>query len=697
VKRATAKAKSAVSTSDSSANVPRAKTSSPSTAPSHGRLGVDPVASSPPPKDHDLTTAAVAGLQPESRKPKARERRIAIVPHAEPDALPLGRPSTCTRPVLSPSDGHEQECSTGREGGCGTKLDVVDKISGTARGVQDQGGRPPEGRTETEESPQTIPSSEGVGPAAPSVHPGTVCPGAGRTGARGSQRSALGQAIYDECNKRIARQQAKERRRRLSQRDFARRTKTPFRTRSSTTTSRPPHPHYDPDHVLPRVDSIAHAVEKAIREGTYQPVPAVDFEVPKPGGGTRTVTWFSIVDAAVSKWLLTRLSKRHAHELSTYAYGFRTDRGIVHAIENIAREVRAHEGVFVAEYDFLSFFDNIGHDHLFKVLDEIFRLGPRDLKLVKTIVKTPRAASWDDFRTGKSYVPDKGIPQGSAVSLFLANAACWALDRELEGSGAVFSRFGDDVCAVGTTLKVAKRVRKAMRKQAARAGTPINVEKSPGIRFYGDRPPKGVAVVDAIDFVGHRITKHGVAIAAKSLKKILTKIDLVIFLHLLHGPQQGTLPKTWSIDDEREELVGLMSELRSYIYGRGVWEKELRDALESGEPTVPARGIIARYPAVDHGGEEMLRAIDRHMVEALTKAHWARVRIFREHGLNLPVITRQGFARGQWLVGFNKARTPSALLAWRYARLARRAGLPVRGGYGGDDNYDDESGHEGSD
>jgi hypothetical protein len=542
-------------------------------------------------------------------------------------------------------------------------------------GVEDEGGRPPESRTETTESAST--STSVGGSPAPSVRLVDVGQGAERKGANGSQRSALWHAIEGECKKRIARAQAEARRRRLSQKDFARRTRTSAPSRSRGTQKAVLHPHFDPRHVLGNIDSVAHAVAKAIGAGTYKPIPAVDIKVPKTGGGTRTVTQFSIVDAAVSKWLLQRLAKRYDNMLSTYAYGFRPDRGLADAVENIAREVRRGDGFYVVEVDFKDFFDNVDHAYLFQILKEMFRLGPRDLQLVKTLVTTPRAASREAYRAGETHRPTKGIPQGSSVSLFLANAVCWELDRELESSGARFARWADDVVAICSSEKIAKRVMKIMRGQATRAGTPINKKKSPGIRHFGHDSPEGIERIDAIEFVGHSITKDGVGIASKSLNKFLDAIDRIVFLHLLHDPQRGHLPKRWSLDDERRELLSLMRELRSYIYGRGVKEADLRTALSRRAATKPARGIIARYTALDHGCAETLRAIDRYIVNAITKTHAARWHLFRAHGLNPPIIERHAFAHGSWHEGVAQALVPSALYAWHYARLVRCAGMPM--------------------
>src|SRR5438067_2117545 len=58
---------------------------------------------------------------------------------------------------------------------------------------------------------------------------------------------------------------------------------------------------FNPYYVRSHVGSIAYAIRKALRTGTYKPRPAVIYEVPKKDGGTRRISVFQVADNAVSR------------------------------------------------------------------------------------------------------------------------------------------------------------------------------------------------------------------------------------------------------------------------------------------------------------------------------------------------------------------------------------------------------------
>jgi hypothetical protein len=437
---------------------------------------------------------------------------------------------------------------------------------------------------------------------------------------------------------------------------------------------------------------------KAYRTGCYKPRPALNVQIPKPNGGTRTVTVFGAADAAFSVWLFDRLSRAHAHEFSSYAFGYRRDRGAKHAVEHLEREIRRLGKGYLVEFDFESFFDNIDHEYLFRLLRDVFRIGPLDLKAIEAIIKTPRASSVADYVAGKTTIPTKGIPQGSCVSLFLANVIFWELDRELERL-AVFARFADDAtsaCADGEQAKAGERL---VRNHAERAGTPINEskEKSPGIRYFGPNPPPGVPVADALEFVGHKITPEGITIATKSIKRIRARIADKIYKPLLHFPNQGlTPPASWSQRDEDCLLLGLLRELRRYVYGPGVAERQMREALDIGRAFKPMRGFVGRYGALDRAAAPTMRELDQFMLKTLSSAYARRMRLLAAAGVRCRSVTIKDFAEGTWHTNDPEARVPSAFFAWRFSRLSGSGGQPKFGGYGDDEDDNEESGHDGS-
>ena len=72
-----------------------------------------------------------------------------------------------------------------------------------------------------------------------------------------------------------------------------------------------PHRHFDPIHCKRHASLIATAIWNKVLRLEYRTEPAVNFEIPKTDGTKRTVTAFSIPDAALANVLLRRTMTRN--------------------------------------------------------------------------------------------------------------------------------------------------------------------------------------------------------------------------------------------------------------------------------------------------------------------------------------------------------------------------------------------------
>ena len=207
-------------------------------------------------------------------------------------------------------------------------------------------------------------------------------------------------------------------------------------------------PHFNPFYIRSRIDSIGYTINRRVKSGTYNPNPALLVGIPKPTGGTRDISISTIPDAAVSYWLGQQLLNRNAHRFSSYTYAYRADRNAHHAIYHLMSDIRGQNRLFVLEYDFSKYFDSIWYAYLKATLTKHFEVSARELSLITKLLNTPRARSVADYQASTFETPTLGIPQGSSVSLFLANVACYELDREIEKVGVVFARYADDTLIV---------------------------------------------------------------------------------------------------------------------------------------------------------------------------------------------------------------------------------------------------------
>lgn len=185
------------------------------------------------------------------------------------------------------------------------------------------------------------------------------------------QRSIKTQ-ILRECEKLIQRYHMRVNQRKKYEKRYAKRTGL---VAATPATYEPQHlalhPHFNPFYVRSRIDSIAHSITEKIRHRQYQPNPALCLPIPKPGGGHRNITIFPIPDAAISNLLFHSLRGRNQQFFSSYAYAYRGDRSVHHAVQHLYRYVRGTARVFALNYDFSKYFDSIDHEYLRNKLQDV--------------------------------------------------------------------------------------------------------------------------------------------------------------------------------------------------------------------------------------------------------------------------------------------------------------------------------------
>src|SRR5690606_13916904 len=77
----------------------------------------------------------------------------------------------------------------------------------------------------------------------------------------------------------------------------------------------------------------------------------------------------------------------------------------------------------------------------------------------------------------------KGIPQGTSLSLFLANFICWNLDKSLEKIGLTFARYADDTVIFSQSYERICQAYNAIDDFSKSSGVPVNRYKSHGINL----------------------------------------------------------------------------------------------------------------------------------------------------------------------------------------------------------------------
>lgn len=131
---------------------------------------------------------------------------------------------------------------------------------------------------------------------------------------------------------------------------------------------------------------------------------------------------------------------------------------------------------WICSTDIKTFYDSIQQDRLMKVLGRKMK-SPAALRLVKRAIRTPtvprntRRARHDEFR------PERGVPQGLAISNILAAIYLKEVDEAMKSIGVAYFRYVDDVLIYGGKDDVEKALR-SLRARLRRRGLSLHPEVS---------------------------------------------------------------------------------------------------------------------------------------------------------------------------------------------------------------------------
>lgn len=398
---------------------------------------------------------------------------------------------------------------------------------------------------------------------------------------------------------------------------------------------------FNPFYVKKHASSIAHSISKKIENGTYRPFEESSNNIQKPSGGYRKVAIYQIPDAAVSTLFYRRLLSKNKHRFSSFSYAYRNDRNVHFAIQDIAVELTQNARVFVAEFDFSKFFDMISHEYLYKQFDENgFFITDRERIVIKA------------FLEGR----DKGIPQGTSISLFLANLACWKLDKLLEKEGLQFARYADDTIVWSKDYSKITKAFDIITTFSKEVGVELNQEKSEGISILCPlgMPSELSKKKDYVEFLGYSISIDKVSIKKTSVNKIKREISYILYKHLIQ-PLNSTPLKALKIPANNKDmaLLSAMSEIRRYLYGN-LSEDMIAAYLTGNSNRIFFKGVMSFYPLIND--IKQMKSLDGWLVNAVYKAVQKRSKLLVLHNQPRNHMFPFNANQKELLIGCNKHR-----------------------------------------
>jgi RNA-directed DNA polymerase len=412
---------------------------------------------------------------------------------------------------------------------------------------------------------------------------------------------------------------------------------------------------FDPYYVRAKADTISHAVTHALRNGHYEPHRPAGFRVPKADGSQRLVSTFPIVDELISNRLYRSLLEKNRPRFSARAYAYRADLSAHDALMHVQSELAQEQRVFIAEYDFSKFFDRISHDHIWQTIDEMGLIRTKlEERLLQVFLKAPAAYETLQQKLEEAAPRAEGVPQGSSISLLLANIAAVPLDRALERLGVGFVRYADDTLIWSRDYAAICEAVQILHAEAANIGSPINLEKSNGVRILVPPDTRYVefSSTATVEYLGHSIGLRSLTMKSTVVSKIKCHIQSLIFSNLVREPLSGTQASGRLRNGLDRDYVAFLWQLRRYLYGP-LSEQQVRRFQHRQIPPMTFEGLMSFFPLVDD--DAVLLDLDRWISTQTWLAIKKRSRLL--NSLQLVEIPRAWQLSREELIGYRDIST----------------------------------------
>lgn len=231
---------------------------------------------------------------------------------------------------------------------------------------------------------------------------------------------------------------------------------------------------------------------EAIRNDAYRPVRPLVKQVPKAGGGRRSISLFNVGDRVIMRGIQQILQPLVEPRLSADTFGSRRQGGSVHAVARLAALVeQGDRPVWITE-DICNAFDSVPRQQLLGVVRHWFA-DERLVSLIKRGIEVTR---------GK-----RGIPQGSPLSPLLLDLFLdHFLDRpwERRDAGVTLLRYVDDMLLMCRTPEEARASYQELHRLLRAAGLQLKGTENSAIF---DSTAGG-----SVDWLGYRLSVVGGAL-----------------------------------------------------------------------------------------------------------------------------------------------------------------------------------------
>lgn len=236
-----------------------------------------------------------------------------------------------------------------------------------------------------------------------------------------------------------------------------------------------------------------------------------------------------------------------------------------------------------------------------------------------------------------------GIPQGTALSMFLANVSLTELDDSLDALGISFIRFADDLILWDTSYERLAGSYAAIQDWSKKSKVNLNYEKSIGIQIFKNSLLQNTEFksTDKIIYLNHVIKQDKISISNDVIKSVKKDISRLIQLHLIqtakHNPDVlKRIDISGKPNSKDRDYISFIWSLRRLIYGE-LSESKVDALLQKGNPEfIRLSGRLSAFVASTDLGQ--LENLDNWLKTTIYKSLQVRKKIIKNNYIleNMP-------------------------------------------------------------